>query len=462
MMHEDVINLALVKLWKQSRFTSYFYHLVECKQTESIPTLALSVSMRMVLYYNKKFIQTISQDECIGLLVHEMLHVILEHDHRAVNKDAVLQNIAQDMVINTFLHKHSKDYFSYKGQYQWDVPELVIPKGLPCIPQDYFIQTQNSDPHWEDVYHWLVKMDNELTVLQNEHNGKKQKALMHDDSCAIVTDEGNNADSEFNYRNYLMHSQADDEKIMLRDENAYLPTGIHFFSDDNTMCKTIKNKLIAHAKKDEWCTTERSYLEIAALLENVAASDRYYGRYVKSIIDYMSHSSEWYYTHSKFNRRYASSGIYSAGRAYKQSEIITVAVDISASMTAQKEELQLAFGIIDDLTEKYKVHLVCVDEEYFIPVKQDDHFIRSERTAKRYEYTKGDWKYIKSGYGGATFFSSFFNDYVQGHKEMVIVITDGYIYDINALQPYARTLWLVSKSGNEGFVAPFGRSITMS
>jgi len=44
---------------------------------------------------------------------------------------------------------------------------------------------------------------------------------------------------------------------------------------------------------------------------------------------------------------------------------------------------------------------------------------------------------------------------------MVLVITDGYIYDIDKLKPYPATLWLVAKSRNEAFVPPFGKAIPM-
>ncbi|NMB65566.1 MAG: hypothetical protein GYA16_11940 [Spirochaetes bacterium] len=461
-MDNSFINSALRKIWKQSRFTSYFYHAVEFVQTQSIPTLSLVASQRMVLYYNPEFLNTISQDEFIGLLVHEMFHVILEHDHRAKTGDIVLQNIAQDMVVNTFISNHSKTFFSHKGQYQWDVPVLTIPQGLPFIPQEFYDETAIYDPVWEDVYRWLLQKQNDLKVIQHHGDIEKQKGMFHDDRYAIVHNNSQEHDNEFNYKNYLSHSSVDDDKLVLKDENSHLPTGVHYFAENNAHKRSVKNKIIAHAKKDEWCTVERSYLDIVALLEKINMCDSsYYENHIKSIIDYMSHSNEWYYTHSRFNRRYVAKGIYIAGRAYKQSEIITVAIDISASMMAQREDLETAFGIIEDLTGKYKVFLVCVDEEYFIPVKQGDTFIRSEPSAKPYEYKKGDWKLIKSGYGGATFFSSFFNEYLKGHKEMVLVITDGYIYDVDKLKPYPSTLWLITKSRNENFVPPFGKAISI-
>ncbi len=462
MVQDSYIHTTLLQLWNHSRFTSYFYQTVEFVKTQSIPTLSLVASHRMVLYYNPEFLLQITTDEFTGLLVHEMLHVIFEHDHRSKTGDVVLQNIAQDMVINTFIVQHSKTFFSYKGQYQWEVPALILPEGLPYIPQEFFADTSIHDPVWEDVYRWLVKKQDEIMLINNHHEITKQKALLHDDSYAIVTDDGVERNNEFNYRNYLSTTHIDDDKLMFKDEQKFLPAGVHYFDEESTTKRTIKNKVIAHAKKDEWCTTERSYMDIISCIEKINLSDSsHYRQHIKSIIDYMSHSNEWYYTHSRFNRRYVAKGIYNAGRAYKQNEIITVAIDISASMMSQKDDMETAFGIVDDLTGKYKVYLVCVDEEYFIPVKDGDALIRANRLTKPYEYKKGDWKLIKSGYGGATFFSSFFNEYLQHHNEMVLVITDGYIYDIDKLKPYPATLWLVAKSRNEAFVPPFGKAIPM-
>jgi hypothetical protein len=45
---------------------------------------------------------------------------------------------------------------------------------------------------------------------------------------------------------------------------------------------------------------------------------------------------------------------------------------------------------------------------------------------------------------------------MKGRKDMLIVITDGQIYDIEALMPYPRTLWLLPQSLPQGFHPPFG------
>ncbi|HDP80020.1 MAG TPA: hypothetical protein ENN21_04165, partial [Spirochaetes bacterium] len=68
---------ALALLWRRSRFTSYFYQSVSFMENHDIPTLALTVRTDgFCLYYHPGFIGSLGVEERIGLLVHEMLHVV--------------------------------------------------------------------------------------------------------------------------------------------------------------------------------------------------------------------------------------------------------------------------------------------------------------------------------------------------------------------------------------------------
>ena len=133
----------LGSLWKKSRFTSYFYQSVHFMENDAIPTLALTVyTSRLVMFYNREFIESLTEDETTGLLVHEMLHVIFNHDHRAIaDGDIYLQNLAQDMVINSYILTNEKTFFSRKGQYVHDIPRIILPKGLPVIPSEFKKET---------------------------------------------------------------------------------------------------------------------------------------------------------------------------------------------------------------------------------------------------------------------------------------------------------------------------------
>ena len=107
------LELILESLWNKSRFTSYFYQGVDLVEEKSIPTLALGIySSRLTLFYNQKFISSLNSDELTGLLIHEMMHIVLNHDHRGfTDGDIFLQNLAQDMVINSYIIRKQKNIF---------------------------------------------------------------------------------------------------------------------------------------------------------------------------------------------------------------------------------------------------------------------------------------------------------------------------------------------------------------
>jgi hypothetical protein len=48
---------------------------------------------------------------------------------------------------------------------------------------------------------------------------------------------------------------------------------------------------------------------------------------------------------------------------------------------------------------------------------------------------------------------------MKRHREALIVITDGQIYDLPMLTPYPRTLWLLPGSPDGTFHPPFGNVI---
>jgi hypothetical protein len=173
------LELILESLWKKSRFTSYFYQSVDLVKEESIPTLALGLySSRLTLFFNQSFISTINADELTGLLIHEMLHVVLNHDHRGFEDgDIFLQNLAQDMVINSYITENRKTFFSRTRQYAHDVPEIILPEGLPVVPEKFFKDTSINDPVWEEIYRW-IKLQSDADIKkykfsksENKHSG---------------------------------------------------------------------------------------------------------------------------------------------------------------------------------------------------------------------------------------------------------------------------------------------------
>ena len=456
---------VLEKLWQQSRFTSYFFQTVEFLHRDTVPTLALAVSSgKMALYYNEHFARSLPADQLIGLLAHEMMHVILEHDHRAVpGRNSYLANLAQDMVVNSYLTDRKKTFFSRHGLSSGYAPELSLPPGLPLVPEAFFRETGIRDPRWEEVCGWLTRRGPE-EIRRYAGNDDGPDAPGDIDQAARMRDGINAALGRDPFEDEASIVSLDDTAALSFEDadGRPLPTGIHLFRNpgDLSLARSKKDRIIEYCSADGDCRAERAFQEMGSLLSRVEEVDTDpWRRRIRSIVDYSSQSSEWVYTTSRFSRRYLSSGLYAPGRAFKEQQVLTVAVDVSASMIMKPEALERAFGAVEGLLGKYRVGLVCVDEDLFIPSISKGAFARGRLTDRPHRYRKGDWRYLKSGTGGTTFFEPLFNRYMKGRREMLIVITDGQVYDLPKLRPHAPTLWIITGRGGEPFIPPFGQTI---
>jgi predicted metal-dependent peptidase len=251
---------------------------------------------------------------------------------------------------------------------------------------------------------------------------------------------------------------------MTGPDGAPLPAGIHLMLSppDQMKIDAAKERVFAFASRDEEAVGERVFQMISGMIKEVRSADTdEWVRRLRSLTDLVSRTSEWVYTHSRFNRRYSSQGIYTAGRMLKERYIITVAVDVSASVLSRPGALEKAFGGIESLLKKYTIELVCLDEQLFVPKKENGFLSRDLSLSSRFRYSRGDWKLIKTGSGGATFFAPLFNTYMTGHKEALLVITDGQIYDLPQLKKYTPTLWVITTDEGGSFEPPFGRAIKM-
>lgn len=459
----------LEEVWKRSRFTSYFYQSAEFTGTGSIPTIALTVyDRRLAVFFNPAFVAAHPAEEMIGLLVHEMLHVVFSHDHRAFpDGNIYLQNLAQDMVINSYIIERRTTFFSRKNLYRYSIPELVLPAGLPVVPEQFYTDTEISDPAWEDVYRWLKDIPRGQLKRFMGRADLDGEVRTPSEYQVVIENLNQSLENVLNLPEEYTRDEGytrlgDRDGMVFQDSNGdELPTGIHVLRnhDYKNQMDAKKKQLIMLPGRDIMCRDERAYQELNAIIRETRSVDTTgWEAMIKSIIDYSSQSNEWTYTYGRFNRRYFTQGIYAPGRIFRERQNITVAVDVSASMVMTPGDLEAAFGVLEELAGKYVISLVCIDEDLFIPEKKEDRFVHSEG-GRPYIYKHGDWRFIKTGASGTTFFAPLFNRYMNHHREMLLVITDGYIYDLPELHRYNPTLWLISSGRHEPFAAPFGQVV---
>ena len=443
---------VLEMLWSRSRFASYFYQTVSLAASEGVPTLALTESrQRLVLYYQPAFVCETPAEELLGLLIHEMLHVVLNHEHRTrPGMDPHLCNLAQDMVINSYLKARARTFFA--RQQAGARASLVLPPGLPEIPAAFGRKpgrTGIDEVTWEEVYAWLSARSGEQTPPAGQ-GLDSETPLPGAEPWNMVNPDPDAPRSEEGLR-------------FVDGRGTPLPTGIHLFgsSDRSRRCRTKAERVLGFIQQRGEGGHERLFADLQGLIQApLPARDRQWKQAVRTIADQVLPSSRWDYALSRPNRRFIDAGIYAPGRYRKHKPLVTIVVDVSGSMAASPGEIEAAFGAVEELLEDYRINLLCLDQDLFVP-RKSDRTARLTGQAGHFFYQKGDWRYIQTGSRGATFFAPLFNDYLRHHGEALLVMTDGEIYDLDALRPYFPTLWLITGKRSGSFRPPFGRVMAL-
>lgn len=107
-------------------------------------TMAVSGAGR--IFINPDFVDKLSMNELMGVMCHEILHLVLQHHTRSGGRDRMRWNVATDMCINTAL---SKD-------------QISLPSNALMLPSEY-----TGDVFAEAVYEWLGKNPQHMPQKKN-------------------------------------------------------------------------------------------------------------------------------------------------------------------------------------------------------------------------------------------------------------------------------------------------------
>jgi len=129
-----------------------------------IGTCGVNVTEKgMNFYWDSKFIDGLNGEEMIFIIIHELFHLMFDHNKRGIGYDHKIANLAQDMIINSIIHG-----------------DLIVAEGLSdkiAIPQDdkghntgvFLPRDYKGEPIFEDLYVWLMDKYNKW---QNENADK--------------------------------------------------------------------------------------------------------------------------------------------------------------------------------------------------------------------------------------------------------------------------------------------------
>lgn len=166
---EKKINQAKINLFtaKNTTFFSTLLAQLRIEWNESFPTAGTD-GIRLVI--NPNFIEPLSLKQTIGLLLHEVMHVALEHVSRkeSANLEKIRYNIAGDYVINGMLDNwgyelpengyinHKYDTYSTRQVYD-DLENIAIPKNFVVDILPSTGDGDNEEEHAERVITNIIK-----------------------------------------------------------------------------------------------------------------------------------------------------------------------------------------------------------------------------------------------------------------------------------------------------------------
>ena len=127
------------------------------KEDNSIPTAGVNVTSTMNFYFNSKFLNELSQQECNFVVLHEFFHILYNHGGRSKKcLSHNLANIAQDMIINSVI---KKDLIANQKRNFFAMPQKPDKDGVVkdfgySVPDEY-----KGEWIFEELYEWLKEQN---------------------------------------------------------------------------------------------------------------------------------------------------------------------------------------------------------------------------------------------------------------------------------------------------------------
>jgi predicted metal-dependent peptidase len=91
---------AMLHLLLKQPFYGYVAASVTPTESEDVTTIKMINNSSLKLIYNRQWYESISNEMAIGVIVHELLHIMLLHPYRRGRREKLLWTIACDMAVN--------------------------------------------------------------------------------------------------------------------------------------------------------------------------------------------------------------------------------------------------------------------------------------------------------------------------------------------------------------------------
>jgi predicted metal-dependent peptidase len=166
---KDRIIRAKVHLQKENPFFAYLVMNLNIKE-DNKNTDSVGVDNKGNLRYNKKWIDSLTDNQLKGVFSHEVLHLVFEHLIRGRKKEHEVYNIAGDLVINDILINND-----------FDLPTGLIPYNHSFkINGDFTIEDLDKK-NADEVYNELIQQMPQDKKKEMSNEGFDEHIYQEDD-----------------------------------------------------------------------------------------------------------------------------------------------------------------------------------------------------------------------------------------------------------------------------------------
>ena len=162
---DERVQNAIIWLIANEAFFGNILIMIKRKRDFSMPTMGVYYENGFVISYNPAYVLTLSKSHLIGVLKHEIFHLIFRHISRRNGiSDFKLWNIATDLAINSIL----KDYVPENGVFP-DM-EMLAKLNLPFNKSAEFYYNILSSQEGQDACKDLLQKSNYSVKIKTDEN----------------------------------------------------------------------------------------------------------------------------------------------------------------------------------------------------------------------------------------------------------------------------------------------------
>lgn len=126
--HKKFTDLIVMMLSSNTLpYYAEFSTFINYYESTNVPTCGVNITKQgMNFYWNRDFVDSLTEQEALFLLLHENFHLLFDHTKRSIFYNKEFANIAQDMIINQIIYDDIVKKFKNEGGSRKDI--IDVPK----------------------------------------------------------------------------------------------------------------------------------------------------------------------------------------------------------------------------------------------------------------------------------------------------------------------------------------------